>query len=338
MPTLAELRFQNRFHALGADFYVEALPQGLQRPHLQCANTAVAQMLGLTEADLHSDLFLQVFSGNQLLAGMQPLAQAYAGHQFGTFNPFLGDGRSLLLGEVQTASGLMDLCLKGAGRTPFARNADGRAGLNECLHEYHISEQLAALGIPTARVLSVISGKPAVYRQGALEAAAMLVRVAPSHIRFGTFENYFYQRKPQAIRQLADHVIQWHYPQCQREGEDRYAHFLQTVVIKTAELIAHWQAAGFTHGVMNTDNQSIIGITLDIGGCGFTLDRDPEFVSNTLDEKKRYAFGQQPMVGLWNCNVLARALSALIPAADLRTALREYEPAYLRTFAQLTSV
>ena len=249
--------FRNRFHALGAHFYSEFQPQGLENPTLVCSSAEVLQQLGLHADEVNTDLFLQVFSGNALLSGMQPLAQDYAGHQFGHFNPFLGDGRAVLLGEVETPDGIVDLYLKGVGKTPYARTADGRAGLRECLHEFDTTEQLAALGVPTARCLCVTSGSQQVYRQG-FEPIAMVTRIAPSHVRFGTFENYFFQKNPAALRLLADHVIACHFPACAAEGEARYAAFFREVVLRTARLIAHWQAVGFVHGVMNTDNQSIM--------------------------------------------------------------------------------
>jgi uncharacterized protein YdiU (UPF0061 family) len=336
MKRLGEFTLQHHFHDLGEQFYTEHQPQGLQEPSLVCANPTVAESLDLDPAECSSDYFLQVFSGNTVLPGMQPLAQAYAGHQFGNFNPFLGDGRSVLLGEVASPGGLWDICLKGAGRTAYARSADGRAGLEECLHEYALSEQLAALGVPTTRVLCVVSGKPLVYRRG-FQPAAILTRIAPSHIRFGTFEYHYFRRDPAALRQLADHVIAHHYPECAGTDEARYARFFQAVVLKTARLIAHWQGIGFTHGMMNTDNQSIVGVTLDMGAGSFTAEHDPAHVGNREDEKGRYAFGQQPVVGLWNCNVLARALSPLITAQDLRTALAMYEPEYLRHYTRITS-
>ena len=336
MKHLPDLRFHNRFHALGTHFYHEHQPQGLENPTLVCSSAAVLQQLDLHPDEATTDLFLQVFSGNALLAGMQPLAQDYAGHQFGHFNPFLGDGRAVLLGEVATPGGLLDIYLKGAGKTPYARNADGRAGLRECLHEFHITEQLAALHVPTTRCLCVISGSQQVYR-GGFEASAIVTRIAPTHIRFGTFENYFFQKNTPALRQLADHVIACHYPECAAAGEQRYAAFFREVVVRTARLIAHWQAVGFVHGVMNTDNQSIVGLTLDVGASTFTPERDAASVSHPDDEHGRYAFGQQPVVGLWNCNVLARALSPLIAAPDLRTALLAYEPEYLRHYTALLS-
>ncbi|MBJ6611330.1 MAG: YdiU family protein [Candidatus Thiothrix moscowensis] len=338
MRRLSELRFQQLFHTLGSEFYTPHLPQGLQQAQWVRTNSSVAAMLELDPAEFATDLCLQVFSGNRLLPGMQPLAQAYAGHQFGKFNPFLGDGRSVLLGEITSNTGTWDIVMKGVGRTPYARRADGRAGLDECLHEYHLSEQLAAASVPTSRVLCIISGKPLVYRHGGFQPAAILTRIAPSHIRFGTFEYHYFRRDHAALRQLADHVIARHYPECAGTDEARHARLFQAIVLKTAQLIACWQAVGFTHGVMNTDNQSIAGITLDLGESSFNPEHDPNYIGNREDEKGLHAFGQQPIVGLWNCNALARALSPLVSAQDLREALLQYETAYLQHYAQLGGI
>ena len=337
MPHLQRLRIVNRFHALGDHFYTECQPQGLANPVLVRTDPDAAELLGLSADDLHSDSFLQIFSGNRPLPGCRPLAQDYAGHQFGSFNPFLGDGRVLLLGGVECDAGHWEICLKGSGKTPYARKADGRAGVNECLHEFECSRELAALGVPATRSLCVIAGDDLAYRRHSYQRAAVLVRLAPSHIRFGTFENYYFQHNKEALRRLADHVIEHYYPDCLTQGEGRYAALFRVVVTATARLIAHWQAVGFVHGMMNTDNMSILGITLDLEDACFNPERDPDFVSSADDEKGRYAFGQQPVVGLWNCNVLARALSPLVDASDLRTALCAYEPEYLRSFEALST-
>lgn len=337
MKTLHELIIHNRFHELGPHFYYEVSPQGLSNPSLVQSNPQGAKLLGLHTDVFSTDFFLRVFSGNAVLPGSRPLAHDYAGHQFGRFNPFLGDGRVVVLGTVESAEGIWEINLKGAGKTPYARQADGRAGLSECLHEYQISEQLAALGVPTTRCLCVTAGDQQVYRQG-FEPAAILTRLAPSHIRFGTFENYYFQRNEAALRQLVDYVIHHHYPECARQDERRYSCFFRDVVTRTARLIAHWQAVGFVHGMMNTDNQSILGVTLDLGASGFNPDHESDFVSSPSDTHGRYAFGQQPLIGLWNCNVLARALSPLIAARELRDILQFYEPEYLRHFTALDSV
>jgi uncharacterized protein YdiU (UPF0061 family) len=336
MTGLQRLRFVNRFQRLGDGFYTACRPRGLTHPRLSRGDPLVAELLGLSGDDLATRQCLDFFSGNRLTDGCRPLAQAYAGHQFGRFNPALGDGRVLLLGEVETERGSWEITIKGAGKTPYARQADGYAGLGECLREMSISQRLAEREIPVAPILCVIAGDEQVYRQG-FEDAAVLVRLAPSHIRFGTFENYYYRRDTERLRQLADHVINDHYPHCRLAGEPCYAHLFHEVVVRTARLIAQWQAAGFVHGMMNTDNQSILGITLDLGESAFTKERDPDFVSSPDDEKGRYAFGQQPVIGLWNCNVLARALSPLIDPDDLRSALNAYEPQYLRCLETLSA-
>lgn len=327
---LSDLMFVNRFHTLGEAFFTPTSPQGLIEPYFIRTNPALAQTLELEPTVFATSECLHVCSGNQLLPGMQPLAQAYAGHQLGKFNPFLGDGRSVLLGGMTTKENYLEWQLKGAGKTAYARHADGLAGLNECVQEYRLSEQLAAFGVPTVRCLAVTAGKNKVYRQG-FQTAAILTRLAPSFIRFGTFELYYFERNYTDLQQLADFVIANYYPVCLSSTKP-YAAFFQAVVERTAKLIAHWQKVGFVHGMMNTDNQSILGITLDLGESAFNPTRKPDFVSSTADEKRRYAFAEQPVIGLWNCNILARALSPLIEAEDLKAALQTYEPSYLARF------
>jgi uncharacterized protein YdiU (UPF0061 family) len=203
--------------------------------------------------------------------------------------------------------------------------------LPECQHEYDMSERLAILAVPTTRCLCIIEGSEQVYRSR-FESVAILTRVTPSHIRFGTFENYYFKKDVDALKILADYVIRRYFPHClgsDSNGNNDYGQFFQDVVIRTAQLIAHWQQVGFVHGMMNTDNQSIIGVSLDLGESAFTEDFDDNFVASSSDREGRYAFGQQPAIGLWNCNVLARALSPLIAPADLRRALENYEPAFI---------
>lgn len=338
----------NRFKSLGENFWVPVVPMGLINPIEVKRNLAVATMLGFQEdsfSDVDHDSFENIFSGNALLRGYEPIAQQYAGHQYGNFNPFLGDGRSAIIGEIATAkpssNDYWQLSIKGIGATPFAFNGDGHAGLNECLHEYDCSQRLAELNVPTAFALCVMKGEQQVYRRGlkggSFKDCAMLTRVAPSFVRFGTFELFYFQRNVTALRTLADHIIDCYYPESEPFGEKKYAHFFKQVVIKTAQLIAHWQAVGFVHGMMNTDNQSILGITLDFGSGAFTHDFDDDYVSATSDEHGRYAFGQQPMVGLWNCNVLAKALSPIIAAEDLKQGLLYYEKTYLEHYEMLAS-
>lgn len=330
----SELVFSNRFYTLGAGFFALTTPQGLSEPYFVRTNATLAEQLGLGSNFFSSTEALQVCSGHLLLKGMQPLAQAYAGHQLGKFNPFLGDGRSVLLGGIETNQGYIEWQLKGAGKTHYARHADGLAGLKEALHEYHMSEQLTALGVPTVKCLALTAGKNLVYRQG-FQAAAMLTRLAASFIRFGHFELYYFERKYPELQQLTDFVIQHYYPDCLNTPKP-YAAFFQAVIERTARLIAHWQRVGFVHGMMNTDNQSILGLSLDLGESSFNPEYTADFVSSPADEKGRYAFAQQPVVGLWNCNILARALSPLIETSDLKAALETYEASYLATFESPT--
>ncbi|MGK0398989.1 MAG: hypothetical protein ACJA0I_001287 [Gammaproteobacteria bacterium] len=329
--SLDELIYESQFRQLGDDFSIPVKPLGISKPNLVIQSPTVSEILGISPSVCSTQPLLDIFSGNASLQNSTPAAQAYAGHQFGKFNPFLGDGRTLLLGEVGTQNDHWEISLKGAGKTPFTFASDGRAGLTECQHEYDISERLAFLGVPTTRCLCIVKGSEQVYRNR-FESVAMLTRVTPCHIRFGTFERYYFNKNVPALKALTDHVIQHYFPHClgnDADGNNDYGRFFQDVIIKTAQLIAHWQQAGFVHGMMNTDNQSILGVSLDLGESTFTEDLDDDFVASPSDRKGRYAFGQQPAIGLWNCNVLARALSPLIKPADLRHALTNYEPAFI---------
>lgn len=323
------LVFTQCFHQMKADLSSSATPQGISNAQLLKKNMQVAQLIGLSDSVFDSPSFLDVFSGNAVLANSTPIAQAYAGHQFGHFNPFLGDGRSVLLGEIKALSGYWDIGLKGAGKTTYTFSSDGRASVDECLHEYTIGERLASLDVPTTRSLCVVKGREQVYRSG-FKPVAMLARVAPSFVRFGSFEYCYFKKDYSALKILADYVIERHFFDCiGASGENNYAQFFYQVVKKTAALIAHWQNVGFVHGMMNTDNQSILGVTLDLGESMFIDNRDDDFVASRSDEHGRYAYGQQPVIGLWNCNVLARALSPLISSNDLKSALSNYESIYL---------
>ncbi len=336
------------FQSLGNEFALPVTPAALHNPCLIKRNEPLMNRLGFhPESSIYQNAN-NLFSGNANFMGYSPVAQQYAGHQFGNFNPFLGDGRSALVAEITTTSTPENLptnptknqhwqlSIKGIGPTPFSYQGDGHASLNECLHEYECSQRLAAFKVPTVQALCVIKGEQHIYRHG-FQDSAMLTRVAPSFVRFGTFELFYFQRNTDALRALADHVIRYHYTDSEAFEEKKYAHFFKHVVINTAQLIAHWQSVGFVHGMMNTDNQSILGITLDFGSCAFTENFDDAYISAKLDTKGRYAFGQQPTIGLWNCNVLAKALSPLISAKDLKQALLCYEPAYLKHYELLTS-
>lgn len=321
------LRFDNRFHALGAAFYTALAPTGFANPHRVAVNPAVAQLVGLPPQMLETPEFLAWASGNAEAPGSAPLAMVYAGHQFGGYSPQLGDGRGLLLGQVRTPDGLLDLHLKGAGKTPYSRFADGRAVLRSTIREYLAGEALHGLGVPSTRALAIVGSDEPVIREQ-VESGAMLIRVARTHIRFGSFEFFHHRQRPDEVRALADHVIATYLPELAAAAQPHVALF-RHAVHAAARLIAHWQAVGFCHGVMNTDNMSILGETLDFGPYGFLDAYDPGHICNHSDHDGRYAYNQQPAIGLWNCNALAHALSSLIAVDDLRTVLYEYEPLLL---------
>ncbi len=333
MKSLKQLKFNNTFHHLGKPFYSEVNPQGISRPFLVSASQQVAQLIGLRPDEIHTPYFIDLFSGQALLPGFQPLAMVYSGHQFGFYNPQLGDGRALLLGEVDCNAEKWDLSLKGAGMTPYSRNGDGRSVLRSSIREFLCSEAMAGLGIPTTRALCVIGGEDPVFRE-TVEKSATLVRVTQSHVRFGTFEYFHYTEKPEVLKRLADYVICHHFPES-LESDEKYPHFFGEIIQRTAVMIAHWQAAGFAHGVMNTDNMSILGQTFDYGPFGFMEDYDPGYICNHSDVKGRYAFQQQPAIGLTNLNALGYALSSLMTNEDLIRKLQEYEPTFHACYAGL---
>ncbi|RJS24105.1 YdiU family protein [Corallococcus sp. H22C18031201] len=327
MATLEQLRFDNTYARLPAGFTARVAPTPFPDAHVVSVNPAAMKLLGLDAAEALRPEFAQVLGGGRLLPGMEPVAMVYAGHQFGVYVPRLGDGRALLLGEVRTDSGdKWDLHLKGGGPTPYSRGGDGRAVLRSTVREYLCGEAMHALGIPTTRALCMLGSQQPVYRE-AVETGAMLVRLAPSHVRFGTFEYFHHSEQPEHVATLADHVIAAHFPQLQGES-DRYARFFEAVVERTAFLFAQWQAVGFAHGVLNTDNLSILGLTLDYGPYGFLDDFEPGFVCNHSDARGRYAFDQQPRIGLWNLACLGEALLSLMTEDAARAALAQYQPRF----------
>lgn len=325
-----DLNFNNSFSQLPDLFYRRRSPQGLREPQLVSVSSKVAGLLGLSESDCKTTEFLELFSGNRLPVGSDPLAMVYSGHQFGVYVPQLGDGRAVLLGEVEHAGNRWDLQLKGAGYTPFSRMADGRAVLRSCIREYLCSEAIHALGIPTTRALCVTVGSDPVYREQ-VETAAMMTRVSPSHVRFGSFEYFYYTRQYDALPILADYVIERHFGEW-RGDEQRYRLLFEEVVRRTAHLIAQWQAVGFAHGVMNSDNMSILGLTLDYGPFGFMEKYDPGFICNHSDHEGRYAFNRQPVVGLYNLNCLAHAFTPLLSEEVLTEVLSDYETSYIEAY------
>ncbi|GAB6041562.1 protein adenylyltransferase SelO [Endothiovibrio diazotrophicus] len=315
MNTLETLTFDNRYAALPEGFHAHLDPTPLSDPHLVSFNPRAAELIDLHPDEGRRDAFVHLLGGNTSLPGSRPLAMGYAGHQFGYWVPQLGDGRALLLGQVRNRQGeLWDLHLKGAGRTPYSRDGDGRAVLRSTVREYLCSEAMAGLGIPTSRSLGMVGSEEPVRRER-IERGAALLRLAPSHVRFGSFEFFYYRRKFRSLKLLADHVIDEHFPAL-REAENPYAALLKEATARTARLVARWQLVGFAHGVLNTDNMSILGITLDYGPFGFLDDYDPGFVCNHSDHEGRYAFDRQPEIGLWNLSCLAQALLPLIDPED----------------------
>ena len=331
--TDAALNFDNSFSRLGEPFSTPITPRGFKQPFLVSINPYAASLLGLSETDMQQNWFLDWASGNLQLPGSNPVAMVYSGHQFGSYVPQLGDGRGLLLGEAIGPEGKWDIHLKGAGQTPYSRFGDGRAVLRSTLREYLGSEALHGLGIPTTRALCVVGSDEPVQRE-TTETGAMLIRLARSHVRLGSFEYFHHTGQPEAVKILADYVIEQHLPEL-KDQHEAYLEMFRHSVHSTASMIAQWQAVGFAHGVMNTDNMSILGDTLDYGPFGFLDTYQPGFICNHSDHSGRYAFNQQPMIGLWNLNMLANALTSLITIPQLTAALEEYEPLFLTTLLNL---
>ncbi|WP_201008513.1 protein adenylyltransferase SelO [Paenibacillus glycanilyticus] len=309
-PT-AGWNLENSYADLPDLLYTKQNPVPVRAPGLIKLNEPLAAELGLNADALRGSEGIQVFAGNQIPEGAEPLAQAYAGHQFAYFNR-LGDGRAVLLGEQITPQGeRVDIQLKGSGRTPYSRGGDGRAALGPMLREYIISEAMHALGIPTTRSLAVVTTGEETVRESLLPGA-ILTRVAASHIRVGTFQFAAQWGTPQELQALADYAIKRHYPDME-DGENRYVSFFKEVIKRQAALIAKWQLVGFIHGVMNTDNMAISGETIDYGPCAFMDAYDPATVFSSIDREGRYAYGNQPYIGSWN---LARLAEALLPLMD----------------------
>lgn len=319
--------FDNSYVNLPDVLWRRQAPTPLRNPRLLHVNEKLITELALDSAWWHSPEALSGLSGHSVWPGADPIAMKYGGHQFGGWNPELGDGRGLLLGEVlDTQHKRWDLHLKGSGPTPFSRMGDGRAVLRSSIREYLAGEALHALGVPTTRALALVGSEQPVRRER-METGASLLRIADSHVRFGHFEWLFYAgNQPALLARLADYVIARHYPECLQQAHP-HAAFLDAVVQRTARLMADWQALGFAHGVMNTDNFSITGLTLDFGPYGFLETYDPYLICNHSDHNGRYAWYLQPSVGLWNLNALAQALTPLVPLESLKASLAGYEQA-----------
>lgn len=333
MNDLFKLNYTERFLNLPESLYSHVKPQGLEEPIMVCSSAETAALLDLDVQQLESPDALKLFSGNALLSNWQPIAMKYTGHQFGYYNPDLGDGRGLLLAEVKNENGqIWDLHLKGAGLTPYSRQGDGRAVLRSSIREFLCSEALAALDIPTTRALCILNSKTPVYREQ-VETGATLVRVAETHIRFGHFEFCSFTGQTDLLKTLCHHVIDEHYPEF-KEANSPYLSLFEATLKKTATLMAKWQSIGFCHGVMNTDNMSILGDTFDFGPFAFLDDFDPSFICNHSDHQGRYAFDQQPNIANWNLAVLAQAFLPLADKASLLKILETYSDCFKQAYHQ----
>lgn len=333
LQPLEQLKWRYDFQDVGETFYRFCAPQGMTQPTLVHANPNVAALIGLNPAESSRPEFLQLFSGNALLPGMQPLAMKYAGHQFGIYNPALGDGRAILLGQTCHQQTLWDIHLKGAGKTPFSRQGDGRAVLRSCIREYLCSEAMFHLGIETSRALCIINSQEPVSREQ-VESAATLVRVSQSHLRFGHFEYLYHSGQHSLLAPLANAVIKQHYPELSNDSQP-YLSLLKAIIAKTARLIAQWQGVGFCHGVMNTDNMSVIGQTLDYGPFAFLDQYQADYVCNQSDYEGRYAFNRQADIGQWNLCALGLSLTPLISKNDINQALEDFEPLLIMQYRQI---
>lgn len=304
-----------RYSNLPDSFYRRVKPQPLNDPYLVSFSPVMAELLDIDQDKLKTAEFIEIFSGNRLINGSDPIAMIYSGHQFGQYVPQLGDGRALMLGEIDGKDGnTWEIQLKGAGLTPFSRMGDGRAVLRSTIREYLCSEAMAGLGVPTTRALCITASNDQVYREK-IESAAVLTRVATSHVRFGNFEVFYYRQQYDDLKVLADYVIEQFYPES-LEAQNPYLDLLEQVIDRTAWLIAQWQLVGFTHGVMNSDNMSILGLSIDYGPYGFLDTYTSGFVCNHTDHQGRYAYDQQPRVGLFNLSCLAQAMLPLIDDKD----------------------
>ena len=373
VASLTRLPFHNSYARLHPAFYEVVDPTPLPDPYLVAFNADAATLLDLdpatpdaeaaarprVEPPLASDPDLPLYlSGAKRIPGAEPIAQAYAGHQFGVWVPRLGDGRAFLLGEVRNSRGeSWDLHLKGGGTTSFSRGGDGRSVLRSAIREYLAGEALNGLGIPTTRALAIV-GSDLPVRRERVETAATLLRLSPSHVRFGTFQYFAARGETERVRELADYVIARHFPELEGRPaprralqpggatspdrpdnpalrNDGYRRFFGEVCRRTGRLIAGWMAAGFAHGVMNTDNMSVLGVTLDFGPYGFQDEYDPGFICNHSDTEGRYGFDRQPAVGLWNCARLGEALLSLVGLEAAQAELESYRGAFADEYGRL---
>lgn len=335
LKPLEALEFGNTFAELPSAFYTLLQPTPLPAPYLVGFAPQAAALIGLDPGAAAQEGFVEAFTGNCILPGSKPLSAVYSGHQFGVWAGQLGDGRAILLGDVPDIDGgRLELQLKGAGLTPYSRMGDGRAVLRSSIREFLCSEAMAALGIPTSRALCVTGSDHAIMRE-APETSAVATRMAPSFVRFGSFEHWFYAERHEELKILADHVIAGFYPEL-REASNPYYALLKEVTRRTAHLMAQWQAVGFMHGVMNTDNMSILGITIDYGPFGFMEAFDSRHICNHSDHGGRYSYAMQPQIGHWNCYALGQALLPLAGEPDeVHEALSGYKAEFTGKFDEL---
>lgn len=330
-------QFEHHYADQLPGFYTALQPTPLKGARLLYHSEPLARQLGLDDTLFNAE-HRKFWCGEEFFPGMLPLAQVYSGHQFGQWAGQLGDGRGILLGEQVLPSGQrFDWHLKGAGLTPYSRMGDGRAVLRSVIREFLASEALHHLSVPTTRALSIVTSDEPVFREQP-ERGAMLMRVAESHIRFGHFEHFYYRKQPEQVKELADYVIAHHWPQLPESEPDearRYQQWFSDVVERTAALIAQWQSIGFAHGVMNTDNMSVLGLTIDFGPYGFLDDYQPGYICNHSDHQGRYSYDNQPAVAYWNLHRLAQTLSGLMSTEQLQAALGCYEPALMKAYGTL---
>ena len=332
MQELESFKFSNPFAALPEDFFHKQNWTPFDNPKLIHFNKELAELLGFPKS-LNAEDLVPYINGNKTFKYSAPLSMAYAGHQFGSWVPQLGDGRGILLGQIKTKEGLMDLHIKGAGKTPFSRFGDGSAVLRSTIREYLCGEAMHHLGIPSSRSLIMIGSDEPVFRE-TTEFGAMMVRVAKTHIRFGHFEYLMHNNKSEFIPILLNHIIENYFPEL-KESKQGYTDLFEKIVSSTAKLIAKWQASGFAHGVMNTDNMSILGETFDFGPFGFLDEYNPGFICNHSDHSGRYAFNNQPSIGLWNCHALAAALKDHIEIERTKEIINSYEQIFYAELVRL---
>jgi len=318
MQQQPELSFDNSYSRLPERFYARQSPTPVSSPALILVNRELAEKLGIDPDWLESEAGLKVLAGNQIPQGADPISTAYAGHQFGGWNPQLGDGRAVLLGEVISRSGQrFDLQLKGSGPTPWSRGGDGRSPIGPVLREYVVSEAMAVLGVPTTRALAAVTTGEQVIREGPLPGG-VITRVAKSHIRIGTFQFFAARKDEEALQLLVDHVISRHYPEAAEAANPTHA-LLDAAIEAQAQLVTHWQMFGFIHGVMNTDNVLLSGETVDYGPCAYIDDFHPDTVFSSIDHNGRYSFRNQPAIAHWNLSNLAQTLLPLLADDDVQS-------------------